>query len=843
MTHNRVRIIKTGVLIAVLVLLSMVVISYRTLTSFGTASERVLLTHEVGDALEEVLAQLRDMETGSRGFIITGDEQFLEPYEQSLAFVHQSLARLHTLMDDDPAQSRRLQVLKPLVETKLTTMQDGITLRRREGFASAAAHVGAAVGKRAMDDIREVVANMKAGQKQALDTWLETARRDGRRAVAALVIGLAMDGLLLVAVVVLIRQDWRARDEAAGALRQQADEIHDLYNRAPCGYHSLDADGRIIAVNDTELRWLGYSREELVGRMRFADLLTPASREFFAENFPRFKRQGATVDLEYELICKDGTLLPVVLSAAAVYDEAGRYVSSRSTLFDNTDRKRLEQLGLQARLHAESIVESVREPLVILTENLRVTQANRAFYLTFQTTPADTEGRPLGELAGGAWNQPELLEKLATIVPQATQFDDHEMTADLPGLGLKTLRLNARKLYRPGNHTSMLLLAMEDVTRRRQAEAELDRFFTLSLDFLCIASADGYFKRASPAVTDILGWSVEEFLRRPYLEQVHPEDREATRREVEEQVLAGRKVMSFENRYRHKDGSWRILSWRSVPQPGGLMYATARDVTESRQAEMQIRQLNQELSQQTAQLKAANQELESFSYSVSHDLRAPLRHIDGFAQLLQKNAAAKLDETGRRHLATISSSAKNLGLLIDELLQFSRMGRAELRHMRLDMRAMVEEVRQSLQGDMQGRSIDWQIGELPVVQADPAMLRQVWINLLGNAVKYTRNRADTRIVIDCRAEADGGHVFSVRDNGAGFDMRYVDKLFGVFQRLHGPGEFEGTGIGLANVQRIIVRHGGRTWAEGAVGEGATFYFSLPHIEQAPAPEARAIHAS
>ncbi|MBI2498180.1 MAG: HAMP domain-containing protein [Opitutae bacterium] len=251
------------------------------------------------------------------------------------------------------------------------------------------------------------------------------------------------------------------------------------------------------------------------------------------------------------------------------------------------------------------------------------------------------------------------------------------------------------------------------------------------------------------------------------------------------------------------------------------------NITERKQAEDRIRQLNADLLQRAAQLEAANQELEAFSYSVSHDLRAPLRHIDGFAGLLRKNAAT-LDDQGRRHLDTISGAARQMGRLIDDLLSFSRMGRAQIQSTEVDQDALLAAVIRENSLQKTGRPVEWRIAPLPRVQADPAMLRQVWLNLLDNAVKYTGKVPGPRIEVGHRQDvATCEQVFFVRDNGAGFDMRYVDKLFGVFQRLHGPAEFEGTGIGLANVRRIVTRLGGRTWAEGRVGAGATFYFSLP----------------
>lgn len=245
----------------------------------------------------------------------------------------------------------------------------------------------------------------------------------------------------------------------------------------------------------------------------------------------------------------------------------------------------------------------------------------------------------------------------------------------------------------------------------------------------------------------------------------------------------------------------------------------------------QLQQLNQKLetrvADRTAELQAANQELEAFSYSVSHDLRAPLRHIGGYAAMLHRHSHAVIDDKGRRYLQVIQDSTRRMGQLIDDLLAFSRHGRTELRRKSVRLDELVAEVRQSLQADLADRTVVWQVAALPVVTGDIDLLRQVFANLLANAVKYTRQRAEARIEIGSQEGNPAETVVYVRDNGAGFDMKYADKLFGVFQRLHDHREFEGTGVGLATVRRIVQRHGGRVWAEGRPQAGATFFVALP----------------
>lgn len=317
------------------------------------------------------------------------------------------------------------------------------------------------------------------------------------------------------------------------------------------------------------------------------------------------------------------------------------------------------------------------------------------------------------------------------------------------------------------------------------------------------------------------------------LERVHVEDRDTVRSTVGA-LLTGTVDVSFSFRVLWPDGTIRHLTARGGFSPGesGVKRVTGVliDITQAKRAEEEVRRLNEELEQRvvkrTEELAHANKELEAFTYSVSHDLRAPLRHINGFAQMLEQDYSPAIPAEAQRLLARIRVGARNMGQLVDDLLRLARVGRQELIHQPWPLSDMVEQVIRDLRTETEPRQIEWKVGDLPTVACDAGLIRQVFTNLVANAVKYSRNRP--RAVIEIGSRIQGGDwLIYVRDNGVGFDMKYVEKLFGVFQRLHRVEDFEGTGVGLAIVQRIIHKHGGRVWAEGSPDQGACFSFTLP----------------
>jgi PAS domain S-box-containing protein len=311
-----------------------------------------------------------------------------------------------------------------------------------------------------------------------------------------------------------------------------------------------------------------------------------------------------------------------------------------------------------------------------------------------------------------------------------------------------------------------------------------------------------------------------------------PEEIEAYRKDDQHVMDVGQPRMGIIESLHAADGEvvWFDTSKIPLKDASGKVIGilgASHDITQIKNAEAELTKLNQTLKLHATQLEEAYKELEAFSYSVSHDLRAPLRHVQGYADMLVRHTEGQLSDKALRYLKTITAASSEMGQLIDDLLAFSKMSRSEIQLGKVQMTELVKDTRKALASSTVGRDVNWTIGALPEVIGDAALLKLALTNLLNNAVKYTRKREKAEIEVGCSETKNGQAVFFVRDNGVGFDMKYVDKLFGVFQRLHSPDEYEGNGIGLATVRRIISRHGGKTWAEGEVDRGATFYFTLP----------------
>ena len=386
-----------------------------------------------------------------------------------------------------------------------------------------------------------------------------------------------------------------------------------------------------------------------------------------------------------------------------------------------------------------------------------------------------------------------------------------------------------------------------DITERRMAEQVLlstesrrDAILQTALDAIIFINHGGVVQEWNPAAEQIFGYRRSDAIGRELAELIIPQTLRDRHRDGLKHYLASGEChilgQWIEMPAVHANGIEFPVELAVIRVPGSkppLFTGYLRNIAERKQADQELRRLNAALerrvAQRTARAEEISRELETLSYSVSHDFRTPLRHIACFAEVLNSEGAWRLDPTSRRHLTAIANSARHAQTLLDALLTFSRIGRSEMRLDPVDLTRLVEDARQQLQKELSGRRIDWNIGQLPEVKGDPGLLGQAVLQLLSNAVKYTRPREEARIEVGVTA-TEPEAVVAVRDNGVGFDMKYAHKLFGVFQRLHLPEQFEGIGIGLANVRRIIQRHGGRTWAEGTVDSGATFYFSIPRLE-------------
>lgn len=644
-------------------------------------------------------------------------------------------------------------------------------------------------------------------------------------------------------------------------LRQTLQETTDLYNNAPCGYHSVDATGTYVLINQTELDWLGYSRAEVVGKVRFSDQVAPEFADRIRQQLQALTRSERVDVLEVPMRRKDGSSFVALLSSTALIDENGRFVRTNNTLVDITQRKSAEEALRENQRFLQAVTSHMPGLIAYLDNCLCVRFANEEHRRMYGLSPEAIHGRFIGDCLpppiwqevrthfrqalGGQPQQYEAWRKAGDGSPMyisASLLPDHH-DGEVQGVIVQIIDITERK--RIEERVSQMNDELEARIRERSMELlESEQRFRLMADNLreyCIffLDAQGHITDWSDSAQRMEGYSPSEMLGQHYSKLFlldKPDDAMGHATQML-RMAASRGQHELHAWQTRKDGSryWAHSLLIALRDDGGELRGFAkisRDMTDAKRLDDLMRNINDELEnrvvERTEQLLAANKDLESFSYSVSHDLRSPLRHISSFVSLLEEHLGDQGDETTLRYLGTISNSARHMSQLIDGLLAFSRLGRSAVNVMPVDFAMLVEAVVSQLAHDTEGRVVDWVIApDLPVVQGDALLLREVWANLLGNAFKYTRPRERARIEIGWSVDPAVGYTFYVRDNGVGFDTKYAQKLFGVFQRLHRASEFEGTGIGLALTRRILERHGGSIWAESQQGEGSVFHFSLP----------------
>jgi len=620
-------------------------------------------------------------------------------------------------------------------------------------------------------------------------------------------------------------------------LRASFRDVNDL--KAALDEHAIvaitDPQGRITYVNDKFCAISKYSREELLGQDHRLINSGHHSKEYFRELWTTIAH-GQVWHGEFKNRAKDGSFYWVDSTIVPFLNENGKpreYIAIRT---DISERKRVEE-QLWSSLDQVNDLEAAldQHAIVAMTDPQgRITYVNDKFCAISQYSREELLGQDHRIINSGHHSK-EFIRDLWTAIANGKVWHGEIKNRAKDGSFYWVDTTIVPFLDRQGKPRQYVAIRTDITTRRLAVEtqARLSGIVRSSSDAIIGKSLDGIITSWNGGAEKVFGYTEEEAVGKSML-MLFPPERIPEEADILARIARDETVPHFDTQRIRKDGQRIDVSVTISPMhdsEGRIIGASkiARDITERRLAEEAIRKLNAELEQRvlerTAQLEAANKELEAFSYSVSHDLRSPLRAMDGFSQALAEDYGPQLPEEARDYVQTIRAGAQRMGALIDDLLTFSRLSRAPVARRKVDTNALVGVALEDLSLLQAGREIEIRRGILPACEGDPALLKQVWINLLSNAFKYTAKRSDAVVEIGS-LEKDGETAYFVRDNGTGFDMRYAGKLFGVFQRLHRAEDYEGTGVGLAIVQRVIHRHGGRVWADSAVNRGATFFFTL-----------------
>jgi PAS domain S-box-containing protein len=643
-------------------------------------------------------------------------------------------------------------------------------------------------------------------------------------------------------------------------LQQALTRAQSLYDNAPCGYLSLDAELRFVNMNQTLLNWLGYGRDDLRS-LSAADVIDPGLRDTARDRLQKLARGEASEPLELDMRRQDGSRFPAMWTSTAVLDDEGHFLHSNTTVQDISERKFAEQRLSAHEGFLQTITDRIPVHLAYYDKDLVCRFVNTAHARSNGKFAHEMIGEPLAQVvppdllpdilphvADALNGQPQTFEVQRGDPNGARTFYEIHYIPDLQNGVVEGIFIELHDITERKRTEEFVLEANRDLEERvRERSAELfqsEQRYRLMVDAIqdyCVYFVDeeGTVTEWTESAQRLHGHRRQQVVGKPYRQLL------ALNNAGEDEVDPAQVL-----RLAKAHGQWETRGWR-LRDDGSRFWAhtvltalrneagelqglssITRDMTAAKSLEDVMNDLNKELekrvAERTQQLVAANKDLDVFSHMVSHDLRAPLRHIASFISLLQEQLGESNERLVTQYLTSTAKASKRMGLMIEGLLEYARLGRVAVESQPVPLTPLVEGVIAHLKLEHPNRQIEWTVEEdLPVVRGDAMLLAEVFTNLLKNSVKYTRTIEHAHIEVGWRVNPVGGRTFFIHDDGVGFDLEKAHNLFVMFQRQHHSMDFEGTGTGLALSQRIIERHGGRIWAETAPGEGCTFYFTLP----------------
>ena len=760
--------------------------------SFYYSNKRVS-TSQLVDHTNQVLFEAdntqiltKNIEGGERGYIILYDSDYLKPFTAARNTIFQHINNLKELTKDNAQQQTRVDSLAIFVQHWIDFSVHCIRERNEKGFDAAMKLMKTGVGQSYIDKITTATTQIQEEEKRLLAIRKEENRKNivsFNRAFAVFLTGVCV---LLLFIVFSIRNNISTRKKAE-------EKVKALLEAAPDSMIIVNERNEITLVNQQTEIAFGYKREELIGKT--VELLLP---------------QGLKENSSFELYAtrKNKSQFPVEITLAPLTTEEGKMISA--SVRDISTRKRAEE-------KFKGLLEAAPDAMIIANEKGYIILVNKQTERMFGYSREEMINKPVEILIPAEFRR--------SHVTHRTDYSKDPKTRSM-GAGLELFAVRKDGTEFPveislspliTDEGTLISASVRDITERKKADeqiAYMARIMEDSGDATFSTDASFVLKTWNKVAEQLYGYTAKEAIGQPVADIIRP------------QISIELRMMRRENLKR--DGHWTGEVVHLKKNGVSITALVSNSVTRNAKGEIDgIVTVCRDISKRKELeelLTKSNSELEAFTYSVSHDLRAPLRGIIGFTTILEEDYNDKLDNEGRRITSVIKANTLKMGQLIDDLLTFSRTGRQDMIKTDVDMAIMVKELISEM--PQKAQKIEWVIGYLPVVKGDINMIRQVWINLISNAVKYSGTKENQRIEI-ASSRQGGQSVFFVKDNGVGFDEQYKDKLYKVFQRLHGADEFEGTGVGLALVEKIISKHGGKVWAESEIGKGATFYFSLP----------------